>query len=296
MKKHYFFSAILALCVSIIAIVSCTQEGPQEVTPVATEQVYENLNKQLIEYSESFCANHPQIQTRGFRDFFNKLCRFMKTDFCGIFGGRWQNPDGKSFWGSSISLSIGASIKSVTDNYQIPLDINFTLEENEELMKEVFATTMPGEFNDGYYHNKIILSLYEKDRDIFTSNAETVMNAIVAELDSMGINVSKTVAEINTELQYCMTNIVNESDEMTFANLKAHYPQKAQKIEVMETYFKTAAKIATRDELIAYSKQVQAIIQEAELQSADKWEIMDHLSVILASKMLWGEGQLPTKE
>jgi len=97
----------------------------------------------------------------------------------------------------------------------------------------------------GYFHNKIIEDIISINPNIDNENNDVLFNTVVSQASKYGFNPSATeLSELKT-LLLLKDQIVVDSDEQTFENLRKRYPDFTSSISVAEVYYKNISQLSS---------------------------------------------------
>ena len=280
--KTKFFYGLLLTSAACLSVCSCNTNEPKAVTENPAD-AFEELNANLQDYNAEFELHYPQTR----RNFFRKLVDFVKADFGGVSAYQPDSRVDGGKIGSTATFSISASVDSWTEGFIVPVEDLALDDESRSALESLYDTSFSQYENLGYYHNRVIYELLEEKPEAFSDKKAFVI-AVVEKLDEIGIETpASEINNICNQLDSYKTNILNESNDVMFDNLIALKPEKADEINIMRSYFETVAKCTTTEDVREYSKAVKAIINDSDIDTEAKVEMIANVSVGEASFTLW---------
>lgn len=324
MKKIYLLFIGLAFILS-----SCTSDNSElisnnsernssEIVSTSTNnKSLQDLKSELILLNNRTFgdfSNGGKPQTRGFfKKLLNKILNFVVADAGGAIKGLIS---GNNVWTSAKTASIStlrSAFKSIGEEVlRAPAITNDTINSSvlatslinprDIALKDVVPVNIDVKDSDldsiGYYHNKVIMTLFEKNNDaLYWANLPAdkieleVKGALEKEaiferlsLDTIGINRHEMIDFYDN-----LSNALNSTDDSVELCDKIHSlnPDMADLLSILSVYIDGLENVQAGEEWTNYTNEMLNIVNNSKVDELMKRNIRSSLIVAFASSKLW---------
>lgn len=309
--KNYFVLALM-----ILSMVSCSSELNENSIEEKQLEVCENsktiellnVKNQIETLNQTMFT--PKTNTRGIGKWFKKIFAVVTADAVGgLFGLQIGGPCGAAA-GAIMASGLAAAVPENHITLLTLLD-QFLLTRADTVIMPTsgLLPTNPVDIalrnvvpsgnwtksdSIGYYHNLAIIEIKSELND--TPVSYDVMLDKVAEKTSVlyDVNAIQIKNDINLNkgfFDHAGSSELSAKRMFTFNNLiqawSALYPDKAEELEVLETFFDGLSNIEVEDNEGEYLDSVLKIINESSLDDNTKQNLRNSFIVGNASYQLW---------
>lgn len=270
----------------LILAVSCNQTEKEfqndDIVASCEQDAYDDLLLQLDEYNAQFNIE-TKVNEKG--RFWKRLGWITLCDLSGfaIVTALSKNPILGLFGGAISSISAFVGVYDNTKSIDLVLPVNLGTE-NLYSSYENFCDSA------GFWHNKIIRDIYERDTTCFATYSEEQFYSAAEELFkvyfpdvSLPIGINENLIQIST----LMESLNDKSIDETFDTISLLYPEIASELSVIQVYCEAINELETEDDLSNYSVGFRQLVLDSNIPDSSKENIQGSVSVAGSSKILW---------
>ena len=145
--------------------------------------------------------------------------------------------------------------------------------------------------SDGYYHNAIIRSLYNKHGDnLFLMDEDSLVLAVEAETVSLcGASVDETSQVMNSfnAKDFVYDETIDETPSAFITRIQALHTGASLELSVLEPVLSGVNGIEDRQERVEYVRDVVELVDESQIPAHSKRTIKSGATIALESSLLW---------
>lgn len=319
MKKHFFFAAFAAICLT--GTVSCSSdETINEENQVSNQAALSILQQDIANLNVQEFGMPIDQRTRSLKSFFRRLWKVVAADAIGGICGAWGGPVGMAVGAATASGTV--SVPAVNDKVDVVLglpttditrlstrasldSITYTLNSNMDGLipsnrssKNGLSGLTFGLDSIGYYHNKAILDLNSTQPDWTTYSTEDLTKELgkkimtvtgwgtIEDIEKL-TQPSGDIVKLNVYLQQLVLNDNCELKDMC-EEVKKAYPSYSSQIDILyETIYGLQCTVSENSNTLNYCEKVLDIIDNAKIDNNLRSQLRSGIVVANASSKLW---------
>jgi len=290
MKK---FIIVAFMAFSAFAFSACNKDATQTINRVEeakNESIsdFELLRSEIINLNDSRLSPDTKIP---------RWLGWLGVGISDAVGGLVGAQVGGIFGGIVLGAiaSIEAYIEFVDNQSTNAVGINGIndIDDAEDIFGQY--SLQSGEFNDGladgYYHNAIIRSLFDKHGDnLFLMDEDSLVLAIEAETVSLcGADVEETSQVMNTfnASDFVYNEAIDETPSAFINRIQAMNTGASLELSILEPVLAGVNGIEDRQERVEYVQDVVELVDDSQIPALSKRTIKSGATIALESSLLW---------
>jgi len=288
MKKQFILGILLFVS---LVFFGCSNKDENTIqkgkidNAVVNEADFSNefavLNTQLNIYNQNFMSKQP-AQFRG-----GKFWKKAKADITGAAAGAGLGHLFGGFWGSIIGGIIGGVTYSLAEPDKPATGDGYEALINNDTYILPLSQILNVSDSIGYFHNKIIEDIISTNPNINNESKDVLFNTVVAQAAKYGFSPSNEELSELKVLFLLKDQIVVDSDEQTFENLRNRYPDFAASISLAEMYYNNISQLSTDEQILEYTTGFCDIVSNSDIPEASADLIASAATVGMNSRALW---------